>query len=64
MKITKSQLFTVEMSFEELVAIKKVIGSTSSKQRIEEMRLTKEQDAAAEKLFESLDAYLEKDVAG
>ena len=57
MKIVKSHLLTIELSFDELVAIKKIIGSTSSYRRTNELGLTDEQDKAASKLYEMLAEY-------
>ena len=50
--------FTVVMSFDEILAVKKMIGKTSRKQRLEDFELTIEQDLAAMNIYDTLDAIV------
>lgn len=58
MKIIKSQIFMVEMSFEELIAIKKLVGRVPGRVMRSNFGMTQEQVEAAHGIYDCIDESL------
>ena len=54
MKILEDTKFKIEVSLEELVAIRKLIGYTSSNFRTTEVGMTEEESLSLAKMFDTL----------